>query len=105
MSAQVRFFPMRAGRLLRVSCAAVIFVTPLLIAGCRASRAEGDKTADVVAGVTDIAVTNTVLQTGIKRLGINIGGQDFYDSGQMLRNLVSINPGFEGETWESILRC
>jgi len=41
----------------------------------------------------------------MKRLGMNIGGENFYDSGQMLRNLVFINPGFEGETWESILRC
>jgi len=81
----------------------MVLVAPLFLAGCKTGDAQGDKSAG--GGVTDIAVTNTVLQTGIKRLGINIGGQNFYDSGQMLRNLVFINPGFEGETWESILRC
>jgi hypothetical protein len=55
--------------------------------------------------VSDIAVSGAVAQTGVKRFGINLGGQDFYDSGQMLRNLVFINPGFEGETWQTILRC
>jgi hypothetical protein len=45
------------------------------------------------------------LRTNVKRLGINLSGQDFYDSGQMLRNLTFRNPGFEGETWQSILHC
>ena len=72
----------------------MVLVAPLFLAGCKTGDAQGDKSAG--GGVTDIAVTNTVLQTGIKRLGINIGGQNFYDSGQMLRNLVFINPGFEG---------
>ena len=85
----------------------MVLMTALLIPGCKAGNAEADKGAVNTGGdgVTDIAVSNAVLQTGIKRLGINIGGEDFYDSGQMLRNLVFVNPGFEGETWESILRC
>jgi hypothetical protein len=45
------------------------------------------------------------LRQGVKRFGINIGGENFYDSGQMLRNLVFRNPGFEAESWQSILRC
>ena len=45
------------------------------------------------------------LRTDVKRLGINLSGQTYYDSGQMLRNLVFRNPGFEGETWQSILHC
>jgi alpha-L-arabinofuranosidase len=54
---------------------------------------------------TNIAVGTNVIQTGIKRLGMNIEGQDYYDSGQMLRNLTFRNPGFEGETWQTILHC
>ena len=55
--------------------------------------------------VTDIAITSHVHRPGVKRFGINIGGDNFYDSGQMLRNLTFRNPGFEGESWQSILRC
>jgi hypothetical protein len=55
--------------------------------------------------VTNIAVGGTVIQTGMQRLGVNIDGQNYYDSGQMMQNLVYRNPGFEGETWQSILQC
>jgi hypothetical protein len=57
------------------------------------------------SGNTDIEITTKVHLQGVRRFGINIGGQNFYDSGQMLRNLVFRNPGFEGEAWRSILRC
>lgn len=56
-------------------------------------------------GVTTIIIGTQVLRTGVERFGINLSGQGFYDSGQMLRNLVARNPGFEGEIWQSILRC
>ena len=55
--------------------------------------------------VTDIAISSKAIRTGVKRLGINLGGENFYDSGQILRNLVARNPGFEGGTLQSILRC
>jgi alpha-L-arabinofuranosidase len=55
--------------------------------------------------VTNINIGTTVTQTGMKRLGMNIANQTSYDSGQMLRNLTFINPGFEAETWQSILHC
>ncbi len=61
--------------------------------------------SDNATGVTDIAIGPEVVRSGVKRFGINLSGQTFYDSGMMLRNLVSRNPGFEGETWQSILRC
>ncbi len=54
---------------------------------------------------TSIEILPTPLHTQVKRFGINLSGQSFYDSGQMLRNLTFRNPGFEGERWESILRC
>jgi len=61
--------------------------------------------AEPTPSITTITIGPEVLHTGVKRLGINLGGQSFYDSGQMLRNLTFRNPGFEGETWQSILHC
>jgi alpha-L-arabinofuranosidase len=55
--------------------------------------------------ITTINISPEPLHTHVKRLGINLSGQSFYDSGQMLRNLTFRNPGFEGETWQSILHC
>ena len=54
---------------------------------------------------TNINIGTTVSQTGLKRLGMNLGSQDFYDSGQMLRNFTQRNPGFEAVIWQSILHC
>ncbi|HEY0758209.1 MAG TPA: hypothetical protein VGD59_03025 [Acidisarcina sp.] len=56
-------------------------------------------------GPTIIHVTPTVIHDHVKRLGMNLGGQGFYDSQQILKNLVSRNPGFEGQQWQSILQC
>ena len=61
------------------------------------SRAEGP--------VTVIDVGTTVLRPGVKRFGINLGTLTFYDSGQTLRNLLVRNPGFEGQIWNSTVRC
>lgn len=61
--------------------------------------------AEPAPSVTTITIGPEVLHTDVKRLGINLSGQSFYDSGQMLRNLTFRNPGFEGETWQSILHC
>ncbi len=54
---------------------------------------------------TNLNIGTTVVQSGLINLGMNIEGQNFYDSGQMLRNFTFRNPGFEGETWQSILQC
>ena len=56
-------------------------------------------------GVTHLRVTGDVVLAGVTRLGVNLGSQSFYDSGQMLKNLVSRNPGFEGMSYRSILHC
>jgi alpha-L-arabinofuranosidase len=52
-----------------------------------------------------INVGSAARWTGVKRLGINLGTQNFYDSDQLTQNLTFINPGFEGEAWQSILHC
>lgn len=57
------------------------------------------------AQATRINISSRPLHQGVKRFGINLSGQNFYDSGQIMRNLIFRNPGFEGETWGSILRC
>src|SRR5271165_2293234 len=54
---------------------------------------------------TAITVGNTVLQNSVKRLGINLGSQNNYDSGQMMKNLLYINPGFEAEIYQSVILC
>src|SRR5882762_7640188 len=54
---------------------------------------------------TNIQVNSTVLQSSVKRLGVNLGDWDYYDSGQILKNLVFANPGFEGLKYRSILHC
>ncbi len=41
----------------------------------------------------------------MKRLGINLGTANFYDSGQTSKNLLQRNPGFEGQVWNSTIRC
>lgn len=60
--------------------------------------------ARVEAQPTNIAIGST-LQPSVKRLGINLGYQTFYDSGMMTKNLISRNPGFEGEIYQSTIRC
>lgn len=85
-----------------------LFVTAILTcAGCRTTRVAASQTQDRAdpAGVTRITLGPEVLHTGVKQFGINLSGQTFYDSGQIMRNLVFRNPGFEGETWQTILHC
>jgi hypothetical protein len=59
----------------------------------------------VYGQVTTIAVGSRTLQTPVKRLGINLSFSTFYDSGQITKNLVFRNPGFEGEIFQSTIRC
>jgi len=54
---------------------------------------------------TVVQVTSGVQQSLVKRLGVNLGDQSFYDSGQMLKNLVFLNPGFEAMKYRSIMIC
>jgi len=55
--------------------------------------------------VTTLRVTDQVILPRVTRLGINLGEQTYYDSGQMTRNLLFRNPGFEGMAYRSILHC
>src|SRR3984957_416143 len=57
------------------------------------------------AQTTNIAIGSAALQPSVKRLGINLSNRDFYDAGQITKNLVMRNPGFEGEIYQSTIRC
>jgi hypothetical protein len=83
---------------------ALILCCFLSVIGCKSSGAQLDK-SNSGSQVTDIAIESTEQQSGVKRLGINLSGQSYYDSAQISRNLIFRNPGFEAETWQSILRC
>jgi hypothetical protein len=77
----------------------------LLMASVAASpRGTGQKAAPSGA-VTHLRVTGQVILPNVTRLGINLGEQTYYDSGQMMRNLLYRNPGFEGMAYRSILHC
>jgi len=55
-------------------------------------------------GATTINVSSTVAVPGVKRFGLNLGWANNYDSGQIMKNLVFRNPGFEGLISRSIVR-
>ncbi len=61
--------------------------------------------AATAQGPTVIHVDQTILHQDVKRFGMNIGGESFYDSQQILKNLVSRNPGFEGLEWQTVFPC
>jgi hypothetical protein len=61
--------------------------------------------AGIGSRATHLKVTSQVILPGVTRLGINLGEQNYYDSGQMVRNLLYRNPGFEGMAYQSILHC
>ena len=61
--------------------------------------------ASAHAQSTNIAIGTNPLQPSVKRFGINLGIENFYDSGQITKNLIFRNPGFEGGLYNSTIRC
>jgi hypothetical protein len=59
----------------------------------------------IQTGSTTVEITPQSLESSGKRFGINLGDQTFYGSGQLLKNLVFRNPGFEGLEYRSIIKC
>jgi alpha-L-arabinofuranosidase len=84
----------------------LFLLIPLLAstAGCQ-SKPAATTTASNPSGPTNISISTRVIRSNVKRLGMNMSGQSFYDSGQMLRDLTFRNPGFEGQIWQTILQC
>jgi hypothetical protein len=81
---------------------AALMLIALVAAG---SQARLQAATGTEVGVTHLRVTSQVILPGVTRLGINLGEQNYYDSGQMMRNLLYRNPGFEGMAYRSILHC
>ncbi len=77
----------------------------ILAASLQHQEALGAAAQESSAGVTHFRVTNQVVLSNVTRLGINLGEQTYYDSGQMTKNLLYRNPGFEGMEYRSILHC
>ncbi len=86
--------------------ASLILLVPVLTAtaGCQSPSAT-NAPSDTLPGVTNIAIGAKVIRSNVKRFGMNLSGQSYYDSGIMLRDLTFRNPGFEGETWQTVLQC
>src|SRR5580658_2568802 len=54
---------------------------------------------------TTIQITGAVQQASVSRLGVNLSDETYWDSGQMTKNLVFENPGFEGLKYRVIFHC
>jgi alpha-L-arabinofuranosidase len=54
---------------------------------------------------TNIDVSNAVQQASVHRLGVNLGDETYFDSGQIMKNLIFNNPGFEGLRYRMIYKC
>lgn len=53
---------------------------------------------------TVIDVNDTVLRAGVQRFGIGLAQHNYYDSNQMMKELLYRNPGFEGLLYQSVVR-
>ena len=81
-----------------------LLLLPLAItAGCQSSGKGSSSNGP--NSPTQIAIGSKVIRTGVRRLGMNLSGQTYYDSGQMMRDLTFRNPGFESEIWQTVLQC
>jgi hypothetical protein len=88
-------------RLRRFTALLIALAGATVLQGCaRPAHASSPHT-----GPWKVVLTSRVIRSHVQRYGINLGGQTFYDSGQMMRNLVFRNPGFEGLHYRSILHC
>src|SRR5712691_7324759 len=56
-----------------------------------------------VEAATTIDVSTRVAVPAVKRFGINLGWETYYDSAQITKNLVFRNPGFEGQISQSLV--
>lgn len=75
-------------------------------AGNASAKSSVVNTGTFATGDTIVTVSSTVDVAGAKSFGINIGGADYYDSGQILKNLIGAeNPGLQGQIYQSVLPC
>ena len=67
--------------------------------GAVAYQASGGGTA------ANFAIGSTVLQSGVKGVGVNLGQPDYYDSLQMMKNLTSNSPGMNPPMVNVVVGC
>jgi len=86
--------------------AALCVLAPLLASsvGCQTTASSRPQRADPNRP-TNITIGTRVIRSNVKRMGINLSGQTYWDSAIMLRNLSFRNPGFEGSMWRTVLQC
>lgn len=53
---------------------------------------------------TTITLSTNVLNPGVQRLGLNVAMINYYDSGQLMKELFFNNPGFEGLLFQSVIQ-
>ena len=61
-------------------------------------------TVNSAGPITTIEVTDTVQRPGVRRFGINIATNTYYDARQLSKELLFRNPGFEGFLFQSLIR-
>ncbi len=77
-----------------------LHITPVALTGLILFLGCGRNSAPTVIEITDLRKMREV-----KRFGINLGSTSFYDSSLLTKNLLYRNPGFEGELYQSVIRC
>jgi hypothetical protein len=57
-----------------------------------------------VQGATTINISTNIAVSDVKRFGIGLAQHNYYDSAQMMKELLFRNPGFEGLLYRSVVR-
>jgi hypothetical protein len=76
----------------------LILISAILLAGTNVASAQ-------TAPATNIQVSSAVQQASVHRLGVNLGDETYFDSGQIMKNLIFHNPGFEGLRYRMVYKC
>ncbi|MBI5766258.1 MAG: immunoglobulin domain-containing protein [Verrucomicrobia bacterium] len=53
---------------------------------------------------TTIDISSEAVRSGVRRFGIGLAQHNYYDSHQMMKELLFRNPGFEGMLFQSVVR-
>jgi len=61
--------------------------------------------APFLCAATTITISSNVVVPSVKRFGVNLGQVNYFDSGQIMKELVFRNPGFEGQLYQSVIHC
>lgn len=89
---------------LQKKCAPIWLGLLLLLHACGESAPKTQDKPDLVpSSHIEISLTDTVRVPAVRRFGINMTGQSYWGSQQILNNVVGLNPGFEGRQFQSLV--